>query len=177
MLKSFRVRLVVILAALGLSIGYYVTRGLKLGLDLQGGMHLVLEIDDPDETLTPEARARAIERAERIIRTRVDEFGVEEPLIQRIGAERIIVELAGLDDESRAKEIINQQAYLEWKLVLPTTEVHQSLARLDRANRRRPWTGGSGGDGKGPPSSRRPPPRSSSFSSATRPTRPRPETP
>ena len=133
MLKSFRVRLVVILAALGLSIGYYVTRGLKLGLDLQGGMHLVLEIDDPDETLTPEARARAIERAERIIRTRVDEFGVEEPLIQRIGAERIIVELAGLDDESRAKEIINQQAYLEWKLVLPTTEVHQSLARLDRA--------------------------------------------
>ncbi len=156
MLKSFRVRLIVILAALGVAIGIYVknaiercrppapdeerqvavgcyvTKGLKLGLDLQGGVHLVLEIDDPDGTLTPEAKARAIERAERIIRTRVDEFGVEEPLIQTSGSDRIIVELAGLDDETRAKEIINQQAYLEWKLVLPTTEVDQSLERLDR---------------------------------------------
>jgi len=133
MLKSFRVRLIVILAALGISAFYFFTDGLKLGLDLQGGMHLVLEIDDPDETLTPEARARAIERAERIIRTRIDEFGVEEPLIQIIGTDRIIVELAGLDDETRAKEIINQQAFLEWKLVLPNAEVGQSLERLDRA--------------------------------------------
>ncbi len=133
MLKSFRGRIIVILAVLGLSAGYLWTRGLKLGLDLQGGIHLVLEIDDPDETLTPERRADAIDRAERIIRTRVDEFGVEEPLIQKSGADRIIVELAGLDDESRAKEIINQQAYLEWKLVLETTEIDPALERLDRA--------------------------------------------
>ena len=91
----------------------------------------MLEIDDPEGTLTDERRADAIDRAERIIRTRIDEFGVEEPLIQKIGSDRLIVELAGLDDESRAKEVINQQAYLEWKLVLETTEV--DLARLDRA--------------------------------------------
>ena len=133
MLKSFRGRIIIILAVIGLSAGYLWTRGLKLGLDLQGGIHLVLEIDDPDETLTPERRADAIERAERIIRTRIDEFGVEEPLIQRSGSDRIIVELAGLDDESRAKEIINQQAFLEWKLVLETTEIDQALERLDRA--------------------------------------------
>ena len=133
MFKSFRGRLIIILAAIGLSTFYLSTRGLKLGLDLQGGMHLVLEIDDPDGTLTDEARARAIDRAERIIRTRIDEFGVEEPLIQKIGSDRLIVELAGLDDEERAKEVINQQAYLEWKLVLETTEVDQSLERLDRA--------------------------------------------
>ena len=133
MLKSFRVRLIVILTALGIAIGYYATEGLKLGLDLQGGMHLVLEIDDPDGSLTPEARADAITRAEHIIRTRVDEFGVEEPLIQKSGTDRIIVELAGLDDETRAKEIINQQAFLEWKLVLPNTDVDQALERLDRA--------------------------------------------
>ena len=133
MLKSFRVRLIVILAALGIAAFYFFTDGLKLGLDLQGGMHLVLEIDDPDGTLTPERRADAIERAERIIRTRVDEFGVEEPLIQTIGNARIIVELAGLEDETRAKEIINQQAFLEWKLVLANSEVDQSLERLDRA--------------------------------------------
>lgn len=133
MLKTFRGRAVVILAALGLSAFCLSTRGLKQGLDLQGGMHLVLEVDDPETALTEEERADAIDRAERIIRARIDEFGVEEPLIQKIGADRLIVELAGLDDESRAKEIINQQAYLEWKLVLPTTEVDNALERLDRA--------------------------------------------
>ena len=133
MLKSFRGRIIVILAAIGLSGGYLWTRGIKLGLDLQGGMHLVLEIDDPDGTLTAERRADGIERAELIIRNRVDEFGVEEPLIQRVGTDRLIVELAGLEDESRAKDIINRQAYLEWKLVLETTEVDQALERLDRA--------------------------------------------
>ena len=133
MLKSFRGRIIVILAAIGLSGGYLWTRGIKLGLDLQGGIHMVLEIDDPDGTLTQERRIDAIERAERIIRTRIDEFGVEEPLIQRVGSDRLIVELAGVEDESRAKEIINQQAYLEWKLVLETTEIDQALERLDRA--------------------------------------------
>ena len=133
MFTSVRGRILVILGAIALSIGYLATNGLKQGLDLQGGMHLVLEIDDPEGTLTPERRADAIDRAERIIRTRIDAFGVEEPLIQKVGNERIIVELAGLDDESRAKEVINQQAYLEWKLVLETSELDGSLERLDRA--------------------------------------------
>ena len=133
MLKSFRGRIIVILAAIGLSGGYLKTRGIKLGLDLQGGMHLVLEIDDPDGTLTEERRSDAIDRGLKILRTRIDAFGVEEPLIQKSGTDRIIVELAGLDDESRAKDIINRQAYLEWKLVLETTEVDQALERLDRA--------------------------------------------
>jgi len=133
MLKSFRGRVIVILAALGVA-GYSLwQRGLKQGLDLQGGMHLVLEVDDPDGAMTAERREDAIDRAERILRTRIDQFGVEEPLIQKVGSDRLIVELAGIDDESRAKEIINQQAFLEWKLVLPTTGVHDALERLDRA--------------------------------------------
>lgn len=133
MLKSFRGRAIVILAALGVA-GYSLwQRGLKQGLDLQGGMHLVLEVDDPDGVMTAERREDAIDRAERILRTRIDQFGVEEPLIQKVGSDRLIVELAGIDDESRAKEIINQQAFLEWKLVLAATEVHDDLERLDRA--------------------------------------------
>ncbi|MGI9626682.1 MAG: protein translocase subunit SecD [Longimicrobiales bacterium] len=133
MFNSLRGRIVVVLAVIALAVGYLATNGIKLGLDLQGGMHLVLEIDDPDGTLTAERRADAIDRAERIIRNRIDEFGVEEPLIQKSGTDRIIVELAGLDDDSRAKEVINQQAYLEWKLVLETTELEPALERLDRA--------------------------------------------
>lgn len=133
MLKSFRVRIIVILAALGISIGYLWARGLKLGLDLQGGMHLVLEIDDPEGTMTPEVKEGHIDQALYVLRTRIDAFGVEEPIIQKSGNDRIIVELAGLDDEDEAKRIINRQAFLEWKLVLPTTEVDQALERLDRA--------------------------------------------
>lgn len=133
MLKSFWGRIVVIVLAIGVS-GYYLwARGLKLGLDLQGGMHLVLEIDDPDGTITAERRDSLTEQALRVLRTRIDEFGVEEPIIQKRGSDRIIVELAGLDDEERAKDIINRQAFLEWKLVLPTAEVDRALPRIDRA--------------------------------------------
>ena len=133
MLKSFRVRLIVILAALGISAFYLFSDGLKLGLDLQGGTHLVFEIDDPDGTLTPERRADAILRAERIIRKRVDKYGVEGPLIQTVGSERLIVEVAGLADPEGLIEILKKQAFLEWKLVLPNEELDQSLERLDQA--------------------------------------------
>jgi preprotein translocase subunit SecD len=133
MLKSLRGRVITILAVVAVALGYLYTNGIKLGLDLQGGIHLVLEVDDPDGTLTAEARADAIDRAERIIRTRIDELGVEEPLVQKVGSERIIVELAGIQDEERAKEIVQQTAYLEWRLVLPTTTMDAALARVDRA--------------------------------------------
>ena len=91
---------------------------LKLGLDLQGGMHLVLEVDDPEGTMTSEAKADMIDRVDRIIRTRIDEFGVSEPTIQKYGANRIIVELAGVQDFDRARSLIQRTASLEFTLVL-----------------------------------------------------------
>lgn len=106
---------------------------LKLGLDLQGGMHLVLEVEDPEGTMTIEAKSDMIDRVERIIRTRIDEFGVEEPLIQKRGQDRLIVELAGIDDEDQAKDIIQRNAFLEFKLVLPTSDFDQALSRIDRS--------------------------------------------
>ena len=132
MFKSVRGRLIVILALLSMSVGYLITNEIKLGLDLQGGMHLVLEVDDPEGTLTADARSDAIDRAERILRTRIDEFGVAEPLIQKIGSERIVVELPGNEDEDRAKRVIQQSAFLEFKLVVPVTELEPALARIDR---------------------------------------------
>ncbi|MXW17604.1 MAG: protein translocase subunit SecD [Gemmatimonadetes bacterium] len=133
MLKSFRGRIVIIVLAVGVAGFYLWDRDLKLGLDLQGGMHLVLEIDDPEGTFTEERREALTEQALKILRTRIDAFGVEEPIIQKRGSDRIIVELAGIDDEQRAKDIINRQAFLEWKLVVPTHDVDQALPRLDRA--------------------------------------------
>ena len=134
MFTSLRGRIIVILTMVGVSIGYLVNNGIKLGLDLQGGMHLALEVDDPEGTMTREAIIDAIDRAERILRTRIDEFGVEEPLVQKVGSDRIIVELPGIgiDDESRAKDLIQQSAFLEFKLVLPVTELQSALSRIDR---------------------------------------------
>jgi preprotein translocase subunit SecD len=133
MFKTTRGRLITIAIALAIAIGYLYTSGIKYGLDLQGGMHLVLEVDDPEGTYTDEAKAGHIEQAERILRTRIDEFGVEEPLIQRVGSDRIIIELPGIQDEDRAKDLIQQNAYLEFRLVLPTTAVEGALPRIDRA--------------------------------------------
>jgi preprotein translocase subunit SecD len=134
MFKTLRGRLITILILTLVSGWQLYDKQLKLGLDLQGGMHIVLEVDDPESTMTPEAKADMIDRVVRIIRTRIDEFGVNEPLIQKVGAERIIVELAGLQgDEDRAKEIVQRNAFLEFKLVLPTVEMDNALGRIDRS--------------------------------------------
>jgi preprotein translocase subunit SecD len=110
------------------------SKGLSLGLDLQGGMHLVLEVDDPEGTMTLEAKSDMIDRVQRIIGTRIDEFGVVEPLIQKVGRDRLIVELAGLGgEEERAKEIVQRNAFLEFKLVLPLVDMTAALPRIDRA--------------------------------------------
>jgi preprotein translocase subunit SecD len=133
MFKTVRGRLITI-ALIVIVAGWQLwSHGLKLGLDLQGGMHLVLEVDDPEGTMTAEAKADMIDRVDRIIRTRIDELGVEEPLIQQVGGERLIVELAGIDDEEQAKGIVQRSAYLEFKLVLPTTEMEGALTRIDRS--------------------------------------------
>jgi preprotein translocase subunit SecD len=139
MFKTLRGRIITTIVLVGVAVwqlfAHRAETGswLTLGLDLQGGMHLVLEVDDPDGTMTSEARADMIERVEMIVRTRIDEFGVDEPLIQRVGGERLIVELAGISDEEQAKSIITTNAFLEFKLVQPATDVEAALPRVDRA--------------------------------------------
>ena len=139
MFKSIRARIIVILAVV-IASGWYLYQNyeesgspVKLGLDLQGGMHLVLEIDDPDGTLPMEVKSDLISQSERVLRNRVDELGVEEPLIQKVGQDRLIVELAGVTDEARAKEIVGTTALLEFKLVRPMSEMEAYLGRIDRA--------------------------------------------
>ncbi len=105
---------------------------LNLGLDLRGGTHLVLELDRsklPPETKTIDALDRAIE----IIRNRVDQFGVAEPLIARQGDRWIVVQLPGIKDSGRAKELIGKTALLEFRLVDDTGILSNlSKALLDK---------------------------------------------
>jgi len=106
---------------------------IQLGLDLQGGMHLVLELDESDRSFTGEEQSDAIDRALEIIRNRVDEFGVSEPLIQKVGNERIIVELPGIQDEDRAKSLVQQAAYLEFQLVVDGRDAIDQIQAVDAA--------------------------------------------
>lgn len=181
----------------------YLKNGIKLGLDLKGGIHLVLQVQTSDafrvETddaiarindqnneqklqlgavtrtgpasfavtvnsntdldklqeavkkylpdwefakggtvwtfgLTPLARRNvadeAVKQAVETIRNRIDQFGVSEPVIAREGAERIIVQLPGVDDPKRVKDIIKSTAFLELKLVMagPDSDRNHLLA-------------------------------------------------
>ena len=96
------------------------SKRINLGLDLQGGMHLVLKVDTT--ALPAEARADATERALEVIRNRIDEFGVREPTIQKQGEDEIVVQLPGITDRGRAIELIGKTALLEFKLVSTDTE-------------------------------------------------------
>jgi len=101
---------------------------LNLGLDLKGGTHLVLELDR--EKLPPNVKAPdALERAIEIIRNRIDKFGVAEPLIARQGDKWIVVQLPGLKDPERAKELIGKTALLEFRLL----DESGALSNISRA--------------------------------------------
>ena len=104
-------------------------QAVHLGLDLQGGMHLVLEVDK--SRLSVEEAKDAVDRAMEVLRRRVDEFGVAEPLIQREGEDRIAIQLPGLTDRQRAMDLIGKTALLEFKLVRTAEEGRNVWNRLD----------------------------------------------
>ncbi len=70
-----------------------------------------------------EVRTNAVDQNINIIRNRVNELGVAEPLVQRQGADRVVVELPGIQDTARAKEILGATATLEFRLVDNTADV------------------------------------------------------
>jgi protein-export membrane protein SecD len=104
-------------------------KAIHLGLDLQGGMHLVLEVD---RSRMNEAEAKdAVDRAMEVLRSRIDQFGVAEPLVQKQGEDRIVIQLPGLTDRERALELIGKTALLEFKLVRTGDEAKLTFDRLD----------------------------------------------
>ncbi|MFT5368082.1 MAG: SecD/SecF fusion protein [Candidatus Latescibacterota bacterium] len=104
-------------------------KAINLGLDLQGGIHLVLEVDDSE--LSDDEKFDVVPRALEVIRNRIDQYGVSEPIIHREGDKRIVVELPGIQDIERAKRLIGSQAVLEFKM-LETPENRTSVVqRID----------------------------------------------
>lgn len=99
---------------------------IHLGLDLKGGMHLVLEADasklPPGENVK-DAVAIGLE----IIRNRIDQFGVREPTITRQGNTRIVVDLPGIKNPQSAMDLIGKTALLEFKLVDEAGSISKAL--------------------------------------------------
>ena len=105
-------------------------RSLNLGLDLQGGIHLVLEVKT--EGMEQQEAQDAVAQAQEVIRNRVDQFGVAEPTIQRQGENRIIIELPGVQDVQRAKDLVGQTALLEFQLLEPSEDRTRLIQRIDQ---------------------------------------------
>jgi preprotein translocase subunit SecD len=96
-------------------------------------MHLALELDQ--EKKVSADPARDIDLALTVLRKRIDEFGVTEPLIQKSGDDRIVVELAGISDPARAKAIVQRSAFLEFRITDKTGALEKSLPAVDRVLR------------------------------------------
>jgi len=168
-------------------------KGIRLGLDLQGGMYLTYEIDLPElfsqiaenkdpifeeimenvrgslnvktedfltilieefktqdiplhrywgerrdsdakvEDFLEDQAKDAMDRAMQKLRNRIDQFGVAEPTIQKIGSRRILIELPGVTNQERAKELIGKTALLEFSLVKDPRVVMETIEKIDQA--------------------------------------------
>src|SRR5436190_2289941 len=104
---------------------------LKRGLDLQGGMYLALEVDDSKGPVPD--KSKAVDNALKVVRNRIDEFGVSEPVVQKAGNDRIIVELPGIDDPQRAEDVVQKSAFLEFQITDKTQALEKALPRIDAA--------------------------------------------
>lgn len=116
-MKTLNYKLLFVLAIIGVCVWqiYPPTKKIKRGLDLLGGMQLMLQVEKSG--LKKETAKDVTDRALEVIRNRIDALGVAEPLIQKAGEDRILIQLPGVKDPERAIEIIGRTALLEFKLV------------------------------------------------------------
>ncbi len=94
-------------------------RPFRLGLDLLGGTHLVYQADLSKIT---GSAGDAMQGVRDVVERRVNLFGVSEPVVQISGSDRLIVDLAGINDVNQAIQLIGQTPFLEFKTILPTAQ-------------------------------------------------------
>src|SRR5437588_2895009 len=114
--------------------GSPVHRKTTLGLDLQGGLEIVLKAQAPKgQKVTQDGLARSVDR----IRARIDKLGVSEPDVRKQDPDQIVVQLPGVHDPERAAAIIGKTAQLELydleKNLTGPSVVAQGIARYPRA--------------------------------------------
>ncbi|MDN5347875.1 MAG: preprotein translocase subunit SecD [Clostridia bacterium] len=112
-------------------------KAIKLGLDLRGGVHVLMEAKD---TADHKVTAEDMESLQEVMRQRVDQLGLSEPLIQREGSRRLIIELAGVDNPDEAVQAIGRTALLEFKtsdgkVVVTGKDLKDAKAIIDPSTR------------------------------------------
>ncbi len=125
---------------------------LQLGLDLKGGTYLALEVNDSAQTISPDKKADAIDRALKTIRSRVEGSGVSEPVVQKQGSDRIVVQIPGEQDPERAKRLFSQMAVLEFKITDKTQALERALPKLDQVVKTRGLAAAAGASASATPS-------------------------
>src|SRR5713101_5544120 len=90
----------------------FVRKGMSLGLDLKGGVNLIIEADVSQRP--PGERAEAMKGVQQIIERRINAFGVSEPVIQSVGSNRLSIQLPGVTNVEDAKALIGRTAKLEF---------------------------------------------------------------
>ncbi|MFF5481013.1 protein translocase subunit SecD [Streptomyces sp. NPDC012935] len=117
MTRALRIRGLLALAAVALSLYITFTVPVHLGLDLRGGTQIVLETRP---TATADADSEATDRTLEVLRGRIDALGVAEPTLARSGDNRIVVELPGVQDPSKAADVLGRTAQLTFHQVVGT---------------------------------------------------------
>jgi len=103
-------------------------KALRLGLDLQGGVHMVLQVKDPrGGEVSGDVQDQVLEK----IRIRVDKYGITEPEIVKSGIDQIVVDLPGFTDITAAKELIGNTAQLQFHLLRSPEECQNTLNAID----------------------------------------------
>lgn len=105
------IALVIVIAAMAVS---PIGGRMRLGLDLKGGVHIVLQAKGTEEVPLTED---SIERLVAVLRNRIDQYGIAEPQIQREGKDRVAIDLPGVDNPDAALDLIGRTAVLEFRQV------------------------------------------------------------
>ena len=139
MRKNSLIKLIIcIVAIVGLFLAFVqpLANSIRQGLDLQGGTHVVLEAEDTD---VAKVNDDAMNRVVTIMEKRVNALGLTEPIIQREGERRVIIELPGVKDPDAAIKTIGKTAMLEFKdedgnTVLTGTDLKDAQAATNQQN-------------------------------------------
>lgn len=120
MLKRDKWRLLLVTAVIVIAavIAFPIKGKVRLGLDLRGGAHIILQAKGtPGNPVTSDS----VDRLLAVLRSRIDQYGISEPVIQRQGEDRIAIDLPGIEDPEAALELIGRTAVLEFRQVLGTS--------------------------------------------------------
>ena len=89
------------------------------------------------QTIPADKKAEAIDRALKTVRSRIEGFGVSEAVVQKQGNDRIVVQIPGIQDPERARKLVEEQAFLEFKITDKTQALERALPQLDQVIKQR----------------------------------------